>query len=151
MTYPAASPTLFDVEPLQVEPAEKMSPDRRRTVRQRQLIAAGLHPLQVVAGNRDARLHPNAAPEICSPDAPKNRPYTCGSCRFRYVLRWHDGTFPKCVKDVVGTNDMTAPSITHGAATDVRAWWPACRGYEPGDDISDDAARCIPGYDEDAP
>jgi hypothetical protein len=141
------SDTLFDDDGLRVEPAENMSTDARRTVRQRRLIDAGLHPLMVTAGYSpsQARLHPNAAPEICSPDAPKGAPYTCGSCRFRQVLRWHDRTYPKCIQEVEGTNLLTAPSITHGAATDCRAWWPACRLYEPGDPgLSPDAMRVIP-------
>lgn len=37
--------------------------------------------------------------------------------------------------------------VTHGAGSDVRAWWPACQDYSPGDSISDDAARFIPGGD----
>jgi len=38
-----------------------------------------------------------------------------------------------------------APRATHGAASDVRAWWPACPDYSPGDrGLSDDATRSLP-------
>jgi hypothetical protein len=61
------------------------------------------------------------------------------------VLRWHDRTYPKCIAAVEGTEHLTAPSITHGAATDVRAWWPACIDYQPGDNsLSPDAMRVLP-------
>ncbi len=36
------------------------------------------------------------------------------------------------------------PRVTHGAASDVRAWWPACADHTYGDGISDDAARHVP-------
>ena len=36
------------------------------------------------------------------------------------------------------------PRISGSVATDVRAWWPACPEYTPGDRLSDDAARHIP-------
>lgn len=37
------------------------------------------------------------------------------------------------------------PRVTHGAGTDVRAWWPACVDYSPGDGrVSPDAARWTP-------
>ena len=137
---------LFAAEPL--KPPEKMSPDRRRTARQRALIAAGLHPLMVYAGyvHKSVRLHPEA-PGDCAPDAPRGRPFTCGSCRFRVVVGWNSRSYPKCVVDLTddGQTLDTSPRASHGAATDVRAWWPACRDYEPGDQaVSVDAARCIP-------
>ncbi len=143
---------LFPADPLRVDPPEPLSAHRRRTLRQRQVIDAGYHPLLAAAGHTHARLHPNAAPEVCSPDAPKGQPYTCGSCRFREVLLWQNRTYPKCIRWVLGTNLLTAPTITHGPATDVRAWWPACREYEAGDTaLSPDAARSIPAPPLDGP
>jgi len=38
------------------------------------------------------------------------------------------------------------PRVSHGAGSDVRAWWPACLDFELGDRFVDwpDAARCAP-------
>jgi len=110
-------PTLFDVDPAPVpEPEPTLSADRRRTLRQKAAVANGRHPL---TGGR-------AFPDMG----------TCGSCAHRILLRHHDRTWPKC---------GVGPS-SHSAATDVRAWWPACGRYEPGDRISDDAARWTPDH-----
>jgi hypothetical protein len=141
---------LFDATPYEVPPpasdAPGLSPDQRRTLRQREDIAAGRHPLT------RGPLHPFASPEIASPDAEKGRPFTCGSCRFRELLRYHGKSWPKCVRDATyGHHDGPSIDLTrvrnvsHGAATDVRAWWPACIGYEAGDrGLSPDAARSLP-------
>lgn len=128
---------------------EPLSADRRRTQRQREQIDAGTHPLM------GGPLHPMAAPEVCSPDAARNAPYTCGSCRFRELMRWHDRAYPKCLRDLYRADQDGAAMVTrsvesitnlsHGAATDCRGWWPACRFYESGDkDLSPDASRVIP-------
>jgi hypothetical protein len=67
-------PDLPHPEP--VPPPEQLSADRRRTIRQRGLIAAGRHPLAAVLTN--LRLHPDAGrptgpgQEIAGP--------TCGTC-----------------------------------------------------------------------
>lgn len=45
---------------------------------------------------------------------------TCGDCAHRQVLRYHDGSYPKC--------DL-GPA-THGPKTDVRRYWPACHRFE---------------------
>ena len=45
---------------------------------------------------------------------------TCGTCTHR-ILRGRHSTYPKCDRG----------PITNGAATDVRAWWPACTRWEP--------------------
>jgi hypothetical protein len=144
---------LFDASPYYVAPPEPtrpdLSPDQRRTLRQREDIAAKRHPLT------RGPLHPFAAPEIASPDAEKGRPFTCGSCRFREVWRYHNRSYPKCVRDLTyGHHDssdvergvVALRNVSHGAATDVRAWWPACAGYEAGDlSVSRDAARSMGG------
>jgi hypothetical protein len=106
---------LFDVEPPPAPaPEPQLSADRRRTLRQRALVQAGRHPL---TGGK-------ARPDLG----------TCGDCRFRVLYRHHGRTWPKCE---VGPQ-------SHGGATDVRRWWPACERHEPGDQISDDAARWVP-------
>ena len=119
-----SEPGLFDVEPVPAPPpAEKLSPDRRRTQRQRQVIAAGRHPLSLLFPW--VRLWTGTD-------------RTCGDCRFR-VLLGHSRTYPKC------TAGDGWPRASHGAATDVRAWWPACTDHEYGDPkLSPDAARSGP-------
>ena len=83
-------------------PAEKPeSYGRRLTARQHADVAAGRHPLT----------RGRALPELG----------TCGDCRFRELIGWHDRAYPKC---------QVGPR-SHGPATDVRAWWPACHRYVP--------------------
>jgi hypothetical protein len=110
----AAELTLFDVTP--IPPPEKISPDRRRTARQRALIAAGIHPLM------GGPTHPDRG--------------TCGTCTHRIHISGGGRTWPKC--------DLH--ELTHGPGSDCRAWWAACGRYEPGDRVSDDAARWTPNH-----
>lgn len=122
------------------EPDPQLSPDRRRTQRQADAIAVGRHPLT------GQRLHPQASRHRDA-DSPKNDPFTCGSCRFREVIGYHSRSYAKCLFGM--TNEMRylddSPRISHSSATDVRAWWPACPDYSPGDtNLSPDAARYIP-------
>lgn len=135
------SDTLFpDFEPpvRELRPSEQpdLSADRRRTLRQAENIADGIHPLTGGPLHSLASVYRDAA-------APKDDPFTCGSCYFRASLRYHNGTYAKCV--LGATTDKPGPYVTHSAATDVRAWWPACRDYSPSDRLSSDAARYIPG------
>ena len=46
---------------------------------------------------------------------------TCGDCVARVLVLWHDRTYPKCERG----------RWSHSAATDVRAWWPACHEFAP--------------------
>jgi hypothetical protein len=124
------------------EPVEQLSADRRRTQRQAQAIAAGIHPLT------RRPIHPLASRHRDA-DAPKRDPFTCGSCYFREVIKYHNRSFAKCMlpSPLVGadaSSDRIYSRATHSAASDVRAWWPACRDYSPGDSLSPDAARSIP-------
>lgn len=92
---------------------------RRRswTVRARALVSAGVHPLT----------RGKARPDLG----------TCGECAHRVLTTYHARAWPKCE---VGPR-------THGEQTDVRAWWPACDRFEPGDNgVSDDAARWTPAH-----
>ncbi|MGG5257482.1 hypothetical protein [Phycicoccus avicenniae] len=110
MTDPRpAGPELFDATPWLVEPDndEPLSADRRRTLRQRNDIALGRHPL---AG---APIHAQAPADAAPGD--RSRPFTCGTCTHRTRRRG----YPKC--------DL-APD-THGGGTDLRLWWPACTQY----------------------
>lgn len=146
--------SLFDMDPIPVPVKEPgLSAGRRRTQRQAALVDRGYHPLLAALFGEQisTRVHVNAPPD-CAPDAPKARPFTCGSCRFRQVIGWNSRTYPKCVFDLWDTTQDAAvtesrtldssPRASHGGATDVRAWWPACRDYEMGDSgMSPDASR----------
>lgn len=92
-------------------PAEKLSADRRRTIRQAATLAKGWHPL-------GDRLHSEAAPAD-DRGAPGRR---CATCQFRTLF----GKWPKCTVD-----GLRSLRMTHGPATDCRAWWPACARYAP--------------------
>lgn len=114
---------LFDAPPgFMPPPIPGMSADQRRGVRQARALANGAHPLGV-AFNRHLPLHPDAAPAD-DRVAPGLR---CSTCRFREVLGHHSRSYPKCTHG-------DGARISHGAGTDVRAWWPACRDYEPRED-----------------
>lgn len=81
-----------------------LSPDRRRTLRQRRDVDAGVHPL------------------MGGPTRPDLG--TCGGCAHRVLSRRGNGTYPKCDKT----------TMSGSAASDVRAWWPACPRFEPAND-----------------
>jgi len=121
---------LFELPPdavVPVVPEPKLSTDRRRTIRQLNLLRRGRHPI----GN--ARLHPDAPPAD-DRDAPGPR---CGSCWYRELLH-RSRAWPKCTKH-------DGIWVTHSASSDVRAWWPACVDYSAGDQaLSPDAARFVP-------
>lgn len=107
-----------------LDPPEPLSPDRRRTQRQAEAIATGVHPLSSPL-QKYLPLHTDSERK-------------CGNCAFRKLLGGYLRTYPKCVVD--------GPTrISHGAATDIRAWWPACPDHEWGDPkLSPDAARSGP-------
>ena len=119
------SDALFDMDPVPEEPprpGEKLSRDRRRTIRQAQALARRAHPLALVFGPQ-VRLHPDAP---LAGDRQADGP-RCGTCAFR--RKWGEHSFPKCTFGV--TPDGDYPRASHGAATDVRAWWGACTDWTP--------------------
>jgi hypothetical protein len=116
-----STPALFGMDPAAPEP-ERESADRRRTKRQLAILAAGRHPLSLLPWTQPVRLHPDAPP-AGDRKAPGPR---CGTCRF--IEPWGAHGFLKCLR---GQN---APYATHGAATDLRRWWPACEHWEASDD-----------------
>ena len=142
---------LFDATPYVMpppRPVKKLSAQRRRTLRQKAAIVGGLHPLSLALGY-SIRLHPNA-PRDRDGKGPR-----CGTCWYRR-LTYTNGRkrWPKCFygdernypSDPRRLNvPLPPPRISHGPGTDVRAWWPACEDYSPGDTrVSEDAARYIP-------
>ena len=48
---------------------------------------------------------------------------TCGQCKHRIQVLYHDKRYPKC--------EEARSAWTHGEASDVKHWWPACREFEP--------------------
>lgn len=67
------------------------------------------------------RVKPTAARRYPTPDLPGSGPAgeTCGSCRHKVK----PGGYLKC--------GLMRNIWTHGAATDIRARWPACAKWEP--------------------
>jgi hypothetical protein len=119
-------PTLFDMEPPPAaEPEPELSADRRRTLRQAQALERGHHPLSLL-GRPPVRLHPDAPP-AGDRKAPGPR---CGDCEF--IARKEQ--WLKCTRGrsgEYGTRTFRCgPYETHGAATDLRAWWPGCERWE---------------------
>lgn len=115
--------TLFDMAPapaMPAEPEEKLSYGRRLTIRQRDALTRGVHPLALLFGARIS-LRPDA-PREKGGDGP-----TCGTCAFRRL--WGAHSFPKCTFGADSRGDY--PRASHGQATDVRAWWGACRDWAP--------------------
>lgn len=99
-------------------PGDDRSKRRSWTARARLMVAAGRHPLT----------RGTARPDLG----------TCGECVHRVMRGTRSKPYPKC--------DLGP--ITSGEQTDVRAWWPACGRFEPGDPISDDAARWTPDHSD---
>lgn len=104
----SGQPALFEgFDPPATEPTEPLSPGQRLTRRQHDAVAAGIHPLTKT----------KARPDLG----------TCGDCALRSTAYG----FPKCTLGAhLATRPFRAgPYMTRGAATDCRAWWPACDNY----------------------
>lgn len=102
--------------PVEQADVEDLSYARRLTLRQSALVTAGRNPFRGPVHDR--------APADCSPDAPRNRAFTCATCVHRILIGGpHDGTFPKC--------ELHSQSFS--VASDCRGWWPACRDYASND------------------
>lgn len=125
------APLFEGYEPPEPIETEGLSAGQRLTLRQARDVSIGRHPLTGGAIHPQASRHRDAA-------SPKDDPFTCGSCHFREILGHHSRSYPKCLLPSMPSR------VTHGPASDVRAWWPACSDYSPGSAISPDAARSIP-------
>lgn len=119
MTQPSLFPDLVPLDPPVVE---QLSAGQRLTLRQRGQVAVGIHPLR---GGRVST----------DPEA------RCGNCCHRLLVNLGTGRdYPKCL-----LYGLDSPLVTHGPATDVRAWWPACPQHQYGDNaLSVDAYRSGP-------
>lgn len=111
---------LFDIPPgaVQLPAPAGLSAGGRRRIRQAQAAAAGVHPLALVMTG--VRMHPDASRDARAGDRP-DLALRCGTCWWRRDSGWG---YPKCWHG--GT-----VRISHGDATTVRAWWPACTDYSP--------------------
>jgi hypothetical protein len=109
---------LFDLDGPTPEPLDDLSPDARRRARQYNALLSGSHPLSLATGHHIS-LHAEAAPAD-DRDAPGRR---CGTCTWRKQTGHHSRSYPKCGID--------HRRLTHGAGTDVAAWWPGCTDHEP--------------------
>jgi hypothetical protein len=118
-----SEPTLFDMDPVAAaEPESKLSDGRRRTLRQFAELLTGTHPVTHLP------LHPDAPPA----DDRKAAGPRCGGCAF--IVR-NERDYLKCIQGrtgEIGTPTFRGgPYETHGAASDLRAWFPACLRFEP--------------------
>lgn len=115
---------LFDIDPPPpgepAPPPDPVSAGRKLLARQARQLARGEHPL-------GGRLHALAAPAD-DRDAPGLR---CGSCRFRVPINGGQRDWPKCTLGAPEDRPHLGPRVTHGGASDVRRWWPACTAHEP--------------------
>lgn len=114
----------YEPAPAPVVP-DDLSPDRKRTYRQQQDVTNGRHPLT------GGPLHPEASTDR-NAGSGRRDPFTCGSCVFRVLIGYHNGEYPKCLwpDGIDAGSGRRWPRVSHGAASDVRAWWPACPSYE---------------------
>lgn len=108
---------LFDMQSEIPEPARDDTPEKRRRARQLARIRNGYHPL-----GGTLKLHDQADRDAV-PYEGRDLPYRCGTCAFRVLVGGHARDFPKCAKG-------DGIRVTNGPASDVKAWWPACRDYE---------------------
>jgi hypothetical protein len=118
--------------PMARQKPEKLSPDRARTERQRLAIAAGRHPLDAVF---PTRRHPDTIRKAYERTDERGRPLTCGTCSHRELMGAGNRTVAKCTATRhAGEHDSRTvmPRATGSAASDVRAWWPACTEYSGG-------------------
>ncbi len=103
-------------------PPTPKTPGELMRARQADRLSRGIHPLSR-PGWPPIPLHKDAAP-AADKTAPGLR---CGGCKWREALGYHNRTYPKCLlPDSSGQPDRA----THSDTSDVRAWWPACNGYE---------------------
>jgi len=113
---------LFDVPPeayvLPPEPEQLTAGERRRR-RIAKRIATGEHPL-----GYPVMLHDESSRD---PQDRESGP-RCGECKFRVRLEYHNRVYAKCWYP--DTEKYPHPRDSHCDASDIRAWWPACRQFE---------------------
>lgn len=114
---------LFEVPGAQEQRRPTLNDDAARIARQNRALLDGVHPLALVAGTGVIRIHPDSAYATATKDNAKDRPLRCGTCVWRT-----SGQYPKCM---FRSSSTAKPSrFSHGPATDVRAWWPACTDHQ---------------------
>lgn len=105
MTQPPLIPGYPDPDP-PPDPYDRLGHDARRTLRQRRLIEAGVHP---------ATHQPLARP------GDPGDGHRCGDCAHLLVKQWRPGRrWFKCELQ-----------LHDGMGVDIRKRWPACRAWQP--------------------
>lgn len=110
----AAEPSLFpDLEPMAVpDPRDGLGRDALRTLRQAELIAAGINP------GTHRPLHAKAAKGRVGPGL------RCRDCRHLYRTAAGNSDFLKC--------EQAGQRNSRGSwGPDMRGWWPSCIRFEP--------------------
>ncbi len=92
---------LFDVPAVAVPEPERLSADRRRTIKQREMLAK--------------RRHPATGLELIES-------HTCGECAHHHAYGYGNHVWHKCERHRLGES--------HSAASDIRVGWPACTSFE---------------------
>jgi hypothetical protein len=122
-------PTLFDAEPFRVElpdPA-RLTPQQLLTIRQKERISRGVHPLAHTADTGPLKLGPEGM--------------TCGDCKHRVPAA--NRSYPKCHYGAAerlvpnagrAVTRVHYPRVSSSAQTDCRKSWPACTDFEPKED-----------------
>jgi hypothetical protein len=113
-----SSDQLFEMSEPAADPTEGMSAQRKLTHRQAARLAQGLHPLSITNGH--IGLHPDAAPAATR----TTDGLRCRTCT--HLVHEGPHSYIKC-------GFGNGVRISHGPATDVRLYWPACVDYEAAD------------------
>lgn len=114
--------------------------------RQQSRIGAGLHPLSMHGAR--IPLHDDA-PRDARKDDGRDYP-RCGGCAHRQMVGGHASDFPKCLvgywrreltdgeraalrgtfRESATHTTYMGPRYSMSAASDVKAWWPACKDWQ---------------------
>jgi hypothetical protein len=106
IVFPKAQPAEKPEKP------EKLSADRRRTKRQKDMLANGIHPVTRLKLTETAGA-------------------TCGNCALRMQFGHRSKTYAKCTLGAPEGQPHKGPHVTNSAATDCRAWWGGCSEWQP--------------------
>jgi hypothetical protein len=109
--FPELEPTPGFVKAEPKVPEPKLSADRRRTKRQKDMLANGVHPIT---------RQPLSTVEGA----------TCGTCALRHQFGHRNKTYAKCTLGAPDSQPQLGPHVTRSASSDVRAWWTACLSWQ---------------------
>lgn len=115
-------PALFGTTSKAVTNAKQHTADQRRTQIQLARIGNRVHPLSGDVAGQFLMLHPEAINDRSGAGR------RCGNCLYRETQGHRARSYPKCTWPTPGAR--TGPRMSHGAASDCRAWWPGCTDHE---------------------